>query len=190
MLVPWTEQESRERVFLLQQLKPTFPLNLMPQSSPASPIQCYTASFVMVLPSLSLCSAKPAGTEGNSPGHLWDPQLGFCSSELPTRAVGWLLDALAQPWWTMTTFTLLIEHKKGVIKPLDFNQTCGCESVWWQSLKSSCITPTEKMWLVWMLMKFKCHESTVTEIAKCSEQSRSSKAFEYLVPWKQQHPRS
>lgn len=173
MLVPWTEQKPTQRVFFLQQLKPTFPLNLMPWSCSASVLSlphprgvsllCVTlpASFVMVLPSLShvLSQTKPAGAE---PSPLWHPHLGFCSSEWLTSAVGWHLDDLAQPWWTVTMFALLTEPKKRCrLHHLTLTRPAA-ESVWWQSLKSSCITPIDKRWFMWMLMKFKCHECTVS----------------------------
>lgn len=126
MLVPWTEQESTERVFLLQHLKPNFPLNLMPQSSPASPTQCCTISQFCDGSSLPLPCAQqsqqalralPWGTSGTL---SWDFAVQSVSPVLWSGTL--MLSRNPGEQWPHSL--LWLSTKKLSFRPLDFNQTC------------------------------------------------------------------
>lgn len=136
MLVPWTEQKSTQRVFFLQQLKPTLPLNLMAWSCSASLLSlppargvsllCYTACQFCNGSSLPLSCAQP-----NKASRCWaQPPLAPSSWILQFR-VAHQCRGLA-PWWSCSA---LVDgdhicssdwaQKKVSFTPLDFNQTCS-----------------------------------------------------------------
>lgn len=172
MLVPWKEQESTERVFLLQQMKPAFPPSLMPRAAQPlfslSPSQSFPPLFYTFCPfcddsSLPLHLLSKASRHwGQLPWGTLAPSAWILQFRVAHQCSG------LAPWCPLPAL-VSSDHihscdwaqKKSHLEHLTLTRH-KAESVWWQSLKSSCISPIDKMWLVWMLMKFKCHECTVS----------------------------
>lgn len=133
MLVPWKEQKSTERVFLLQQMKPAFPPGLMPRTAQPlcslSPSQSFPPLFYTFCPfcdgsSLPLHVLSKASRHWGLPwGTSGTLSLDFTvQSGSPVLWVGTLmLSPSPSEQWPHSLFWLSTKNES--FRPLDFNQT-------------------------------------------------------------------